>query len=109
MGAQKRASVGSRGRAALPVVDPRAPSARARAPRRGRERATHLGSFGRMWPSSPRGRAIKMVRGRGGSSDDEFWQFQVMRPRHQEGAAVPLPISSRDKLEELYHGGVSPT
>ncbi|MED6148706.1 hypothetical protein PIB30_055331 [Stylosanthes scabra] len=96
---------------------------RARTPRRGSERATHLCSFGRMWPSSPRKRAkaivrtreacrrtIKMVRACGGSSDDGFWQSQIVRPRHQEGAAAPLPLDSlRERLEELYHGGVSPT
>ncbi|MED6208142.1 hypothetical protein PIB30_042406 [Stylosanthes scabra] len=38
------------------------------------------------------------------ASDCGSWQSQIMRLRHQEGAAAPLPL-----LEELYHGGVSPT
>ncbi|MED6122386.1 hypothetical protein PIB30_039219 [Stylosanthes scabra] len=103
-----------RERAALPVTNPRAPSAGARthqghradhgradAPRRGRECAIQLGSFGRMWPSSlcgrakaiPRareacGRAIKMGRVRGGSSDEEFGNLRSCgratrgRPHH---------------------------
>ncbi|MED6186357.1 hypothetical protein PIB30_065887 [Stylosanthes scabra] len=94
MGAQKRVVMGSRGaptgaceRAALPGPLPRAPSARARThqghcanawagrAKRGRGGAMLLGSFGRMWPSSPRGRAKAIARG--------------MRARHKRGAAAP--------------------
>ncbi|MED6133099.1 hypothetical protein PIB30_025251 [Stylosanthes scabra] len=92
------------------------------APRKGRERAMQLGSFGRMWPSSPRGcakaiarvreacgRAIRMARARGGSSSENFGNLRSCgratkreRPRH-------CPIHQEIRLEELYHGGVSPT
>ncbi|MED6123719.1 hypothetical protein PIB30_051922 [Stylosanthes scabra] len=49
---------------------------RADAPRRGRERAVQLGSFGQMWPSSPRGRAKAITRERGGSIDKKFGNFR---------------------------------
>ncbi|MED6220380.1 hypothetical protein PIB30_044259 [Stylosanthes scabra] len=78
----------------------------ARAPGDGRERATHLCSFGRMWPSSPRGRAKAIARAREacgraikmrwehiGSSNGDFWQSQVVRPRHQEGRPCHCPLS----------------
>ncbi|MED6203980.1 hypothetical protein PIB30_004567 [Stylosanthes scabra] len=78
MGAQKHAAMGSRERAIkgawardpsrdilestkIQGADAPRPSrgcvGRADVPREGRERAMHLGSFGRMWASSPRGRA----------------------------------------------------
>ncbi|MED6160906.1 hypothetical protein PIB30_055645 [Stylosanthes scabra] len=90
----------------------------ARAPRKGRERATYLCCFGRMslcsphgrakaivWECEACGRAIKMVQARGGFRS---WILAI-----SDRAATPPRGSGRAitpiRLEELYHGGVSPT